>query len=104
MEANDQAEFRRYLQSIPDDLLLSVRDDCVWLAEVFADDPAGAGYRIRTAACLDEEERRGWPQLLRRSSIYSPAREKTASGAQAASAGGSWFTSPTFSNKVPIPQ
>ena len=104
MEQFGQDAFRRYLASIPDELLLCVREDCAWLADTFASEPAGPGYRYRFAACLDEEARRGWPQLLSRSSMYSPASENTASGAHAASAGGNWFTSPTFSNKVPIPQ
>jgi len=99
-----QDEFRRYLSSIPDELLVSVAEDCVWVAGLLASDAVADDYRFRVAACLEEERRRGWPQLLSRSSRYSPASANTPSGAQAASAGGNWLTSPIFSNNVPIPQ
>jgi hypothetical protein len=104
MNARDRETFQRYLRSIPDDLLISVTNDCAWLAEALADDPVSADYRSRAAACLDEEQRRGWPQLLKRSRRYSPATENSASGAHAASAGGNWLTSPILAKSVPIPQ
>jgi len=58
------ATFRGYLEALPDDLLESVTEDYVWLAElVFEDSPWHTDFRGRRECCRAECARRGIPQL-----------------------------------------
>ena len=58
--------FRRYLESLPDDLLESVTEDYIWLAGLDfegAEGDPGSEFRRRRECCHEECERRGVPQL-----------------------------------------
>jgi hypothetical protein len=58
------ATFRGYLEALPDDLLESVTEDYVWLAElVFEESPRHTDFRGRRECCRAECARRGIPQL-----------------------------------------
>jgi hypothetical protein len=67
MEQAGSAIFRRYLQSLPDDLLESVTEDYIWLAGLdFRNEPGpDAEFRRRRECCREECSRRGVPQLYR---------------------------------------
>ena len=72
MEGNAFATFREYLESLPDDLLESVTEDYVWLAELgFEESQAHTDFRGRRECCRAECARRGVPQLyeLARSTV-----------------------------------
>ena len=56
--------FRGYLEALPDDLLESVTEDYVWLAELgFEESQAHTDFRGRRECCREECARRGFPQL-----------------------------------------
>jgi len=64
MEGGALATFRGYLESLPDDLLESVTEDYVWLAELgFEEAPQHTDFRQRRECCRAECMRRGVPQL-----------------------------------------
>lgn len=67
MEQAGAATFRRYLQSLPDDLLESVSEDYIWLAGLDFHTESGrdAEFRRRRECCREECSRRGVPQLYR---------------------------------------
>ena len=60
MDADRVDQFRRYLESIPDDLLAEVTEDFRWLASAFADERAAEDFRQRMRFCSEECARRGW--------------------------------------------
>ena len=58
------ATFCEHLDALPDDLLESVTEDYVWLAELgFEEAPRHTGFRQRRECCRAECARRGVPQL-----------------------------------------
>jgi hypothetical protein len=58
------AIFCEYLEGLPDDLLESVTEDYVWLAELaFEESPRHTDFRGRRECCRAECARRGVPQL-----------------------------------------
>jgi hypothetical protein len=64
MEGDAVGTFRGYLESLPDDLLESVTEDYVWLAELrFEESPRHTDFRRRRECCREECARRGVPQL-----------------------------------------
>jgi hypothetical protein len=63
--------FRKYLQSLPEELLESVTEDYVWLAGLTFEEPTD--FRQRRECCREECARRGDPQLYAfAESIVSP--------------------------------
>lgn len=63
MESRDSAAFRKYLRSLPSDLLESVSEDYVWLSGLdFQRGPATEFLR-RRECCREECARRGIPHL-----------------------------------------
>jgi hypothetical protein len=64
---DESATFRRYLQTLPDELLASVTEDYIWLASLDFREEAGrdAEFRRRRECCLEECSRRGVRQLYR---------------------------------------
>jgi hypothetical protein len=66
------ATFCEYLEALPDDLLESVTEDYVWLADVVFEESQGhTDFRGRRECCRAECARRGVPQLyeLARSTV-----------------------------------
>ena len=58
--------FRRYLEALPDELLESVAEDYVWLADCeFPEEQPGVEFRRRRECCREECIRRGLPHLFR---------------------------------------
>jgi hypothetical protein len=51
---SNQELFREYLREIPDELLLHVLEDCIWLHSEFASDPNAPTYLWRVQACRAE--------------------------------------------------
>jgi hypothetical protein len=77
MERDRLATFRKYLVSLPEDLLESVTADYVWLAGLTFDHGAqSADFLERRECCREECTRRGVPQLYELAeSIVSPYAE-----------------------------
>jgi hypothetical protein len=66
MERDAFAEFRKYLEALPDDLLESVTEDYVWLAGlVFEESQRHTDFDGRRECCREECARRGVPQLYK---------------------------------------
>ena len=65
--------FRGYLDSIPDDLLIDVAEDYVWLRSVFRGDPQGAEFGRRNECCQNECRRRGLPAMFEEAETHRNA-------------------------------
>ena len=77
MERDRLATFRKYLQSLPEELLESVTADYVWLASLTFDRGAqSADFAERRECCREECSRRGVSQLYELAeNIVSPSAE-----------------------------
>ena len=74
MERDRLATFRKYLESLPEDLLESVTEDYVWLAGLtFVRGAHSTDFVQRRECCREECARRGTPHLYELAeSIVSP--------------------------------
>ena len=64
MESDSLETFRKYLQTIPEELLENVTEDYVWLAGLTLERGGHApDFRLRRECCREECARRGAPQL-----------------------------------------
>lgn len=66
MQQAESTTFRRYLETLPEDLLESVTEDYIWLAGLDFHEQAGrdAEFRRRRECCRQECLRRGVPYLF----------------------------------------
>jgi hypothetical protein len=63
MPGGEAATFRRYLESLPSELLESVTEDYVWLSGLTFDRERDVEFRLRRECCREECVRRGQPDL-----------------------------------------
>jgi len=77
MERDRLATFRKYLESLPEELLKSVTADYVWLAGLTFDRGASStDFLQRRECCREECARRGVPHLYEvAENIVSPSAE-----------------------------
>ena len=77
MERERLATFRKYLQSLPEELLESVTADYVWLAGLTFDQGAqSTNFVERRECCREECARRGVPHVYELAAdIVSPSAE-----------------------------
>jgi hypothetical protein len=67
MAHSEQLEtFREYLRALPDELLASVTQDYMWLADLpFRKGPLQTGLQLRMQCCLEECGHRRAPRYCR---------------------------------------